>query len=604
MPGIAGIVTSKPHSAARAIVDSMLRTMEHEPWYVSGNCAFPESGLYAGWVAHPESFAADQLFQNEARDVSLVFSGECVADPDVIRSLRDVGHEFDDRTGAWLAHSYEEDGDNFFEQLNGLFSGVLVDQRCHKLFLFNDRFGTERVYWHQGPDTFYFASEAKALLRVLPQLRSLEPNAVRQFLQHGCTVGAQSLFRGIELLPGGSLWSFESRSGPTRSRYFSSVEWEQQSTLGCEEYCTELAHTFDKVILRCCESRRKTGVSLTAGLDSRMIVSSPAVRSTDPICYTFSGPYGSTLDDEIARKVATACGLRHRIIRLGSDFFSEFATFADRTVYISDGYSGVCGAHEIYFAQQARQLAPVRLTGNFGSEILRGVSTFKAMQRGEHSVTFAAFCEIPFHLFSPMTVSRSQITFRTPYLDNELVALAYRCPPELRSSPYFALHFAAKSNPALQQIPTDMAVAYCQNNLVTLIKRSISKVCFKLDYYNSEGLPGGLAFADPALRHLQVLGITGRHKYLQYRTWFQRQLAPYFWRAVDRARDEQSSYWNPDQLRQLVREHTAGKRNHMHKIAAILTLDAIERLLLRGLSQPSVEAEPDSALPPEYASNR
>ncbi len=95
----------------------------------------------------------------------------------------------------------------------------------------------------------------------------------------------------------------------------------------------------------------------------------------DIVCYTFSGEKGLTLDDRLATQVARACGLEHRLLRIGSDFFSDFAGYVDRTVYITDGCLGVLGAHEIYLNAQAWPLAPVRLTGNFGSEVLRGVST-------------------------------------------------------------------------------------------------------------------------------------------------------------------------------------------------------------------------------------
>ena len=34
--------------------------------------------------------------------------------------------------------------------------------------LFNDRFGLQRIYYHEGKDAFYFAAEAKAILKVQP----------------------------------------------------------------------------------------------------------------------------------------------------------------------------------------------------------------------------------------------------------------------------------------------------------------------------------------------------------------------------------------------------------------------------------------------------
>src|SRR5262249_31350899 len=156
------------------------------------------------------------------------------------------------------------------------------------------------------------------------------------------------------------------------------------------------------------------------------------------------------------------------------------AAHADRTVYITDGCFGILGAHEIYLNAQARRLAPVRLTGNFGSEILRGVSTFKPVGLSqdllhpefghsltgsalsvsrEHPIPFAASWEIPWKLFGSVAAGRSQLTFRTPYLDNELVALAYRAPEDLRRSPLVASRLINANNAALSKIPTDRGFA-------------------------------------------------------------------------------------------------------------------------------------------------
>ena len=175
--------------------------MEHESFYDSGMYSVPEMGIYAGWVAHENSFAAGQPFFNERRDVVLLFSGECFVDPETRTGLRQKGHELGQAAGSWLVHLYEEEGDRFFEKLNGLFSGLLIDKRQGKAFLFNDRYGVERIYWHETKDATYFASEAKALLRVLPELRAFDREGVAQFLTFGCTLGQRTLFRGVQLLP-------------------------------------------------------------------------------------------------------------------------------------------------------------------------------------------------------------------------------------------------------------------------------------------------------------------------------------------------------------------------------------------------------------------
>ncbi len=606
MPGIVGIISSGPGGECQSLVRAMIGSMEHERFYTSGTYFIPELGVYAGWVALKDSFAASQPFLNEERDIALLFSGECFADSTVRNQLERKGHKVGDCKGNWLVHLYEEDGDRCFEKLNGLFSGLLIDKRHKKAFLFNDRYGVERLYWHETKDGTYFASEAKALLRVLPKLREFDADGIAQFLTFRCTFERRTLFRGISLLPGGSLWSFE--AGNCRKRkYFSPETWEAQSTLSVEHFQSEFEETFKRILPRYFESEAKIGISLTAGLDSRMIMACLPKIQERLVSYTFSGQNKDTLDARLAAQVAELCGLDHRILRIDQDFFSNFASHVDQTVYITDGYLGPLGAHEIYLNGQARSLAPVRLTGVFGGEILRGLSMFKPLPlssrlvnsdlelspnsfaqqwagNSQHPVTFAAFHEIPQKRFATPAASRSQLSFRTPYLDNEIVALAYRVPRGLRSSLLPALSLVKDNNTMLSKIPTDMGEMGNTRGLAPAARRIFSKAAFKLDYLNNEGLPHWLSASDSLFRRLNSgLGILGLHKFLHYRSWFQRELAAYVNEVLTDARTQQSQLWNAAFLEHMAREHTRGRKNYMLEIDAVVTLEAVDRLLFGGL---------------------
>ena len=321
--------------------------MKHEPFYTSGMHSVLEMGIYAGWVAHENSFGASQPFFNERGDVVLLFSGECFVDPEKRTGLRQKGHQLEPAAGSWLVHLYEEEGDRFFEKLNGLFSGVLIDKRQSKAFLFNDRYGVERIYWHETEDAIYFASEAKAILSVIPETRAFDEQGVAEFLTFGCTLGQRTLFRSIPLLPGASVWSFENGKCQKR-KYFSPAGWESQPALTPETFQARFQETFKRVLPRYFESDSRIGISLTAGLDSRMIMACLSKDEEKPLCYTFAGPRQDTLDARLAGRVAKAYGLEHRIFRLGADFFLNFASHTDRTVYITDGCVGPLSAHEIY----------------------------------------------------------------------------------------------------------------------------------------------------------------------------------------------------------------------------------------------------------------
>jgi asparagine synthase (glutamine-hydrolysing) len=205
------------------------------------------------------------------------------------------------------------------------------------------------------------------------------------------------------------------------------------------------------------------------------------------------------------------------------------------------------------------------------------------LAKGEfHPVTFAAFKEVPWKIFGSVAACRSQVTFRTPYLDNEIVALAFQAPENLRKSIHPTLSLVKNNSPLLSKIPTDMGEMGEANGLTSAARRIFAKVVCKIDYYNSEGLPDFLSALDPVLRRVSSgLGILGLHKYLPYRHWFRRELAGYLNDVLEDVRSRQSPIWNSDFVDHLASDHIAGRKNYVREINVVLTLHAVERLLIQ-----------------------
>jgi len=582
----------------------MIRSMDHESFYQSGCRSDKKMGAYVGWVSIGGAFAAGQLLENEHRDIELIMAGECYIDSEVGRKLAQQGHAISSDPASWLVHLYEEQGDAFFQNLNGLFSGLLIDRRSKRIFLFNDRFGFERLYYYENSDGLYFASEAKALLRLHPELREFDEQGVADYLAFGCTLDGRTLFRGVRLVPGGSAWIFEGHVC-RKTLYFSPKSWEDQPEMDEQAFEEEFKHTFNRILPRYYQSPPSIGIALTGGLDTRMVLACRPLSSAPLVSYTYAGITGETLDVSLAAQVAAACALPHHPLRVGPDFFSDFGTLSDRTVFITDGTFSVLGAHEIYFNRIARRLAPVRLTGVFGSEVLRGMSTFgqqrlapelfsPAMQSqmsasvqrnilaGDHPVTFAAFKEIPWNISGSLAACRSQIIFRTPYLDNEIVALSYRAPASLRKVASPALRLIAGFNPKLAAIPTDRALLGTWSPLARRYHRLMAEMTFKLDYYYNEGMPHRLSRLDPLFAKVNSkFRLFGRHKHLNYRKWFRTELANYQSTALSDPTIQESPFWNRETIKTLGADHIQGRKNRIREINAVLTIHAVERLLLR-----------------------
>lgn len=235
------------------------------------------------------------------------------------------------------------------------------------------------------------------------------------------------------------------------------------------------------------------------------------------------------------------------------------------------------------------RLSPHLLNPDLGHSLNSIAQEWK--RNSQHPLTFTAFREIPEKRFGTPAASRSQLNFRTPYLDNEIVALAYRAPKSFGASLLPALLFVKNNHPVLSNIPTDMGQMGGANVFAAGLRRILSKAVSKLDYLYAEGLPGQLSSFDRLFDRVgSGARLFGRHKFLHYRKWFGRELADYIAGVVKEVQTRRSPFWNSDFLEILANEHINGRRNYMHEIDVVLTLEAVERLLFhdfpRGREQP------------------
>src|SRR4051812_36130574 len=109
MPGIVGLITTKPRERSAAELRRMLDAASNEPFYASGTWCDQRLGVYVGWRTLADSFSGRMPVYNERGDVCLVFSGEEYSDPGVAEALKARGHDFATDGAAYIAHLYEDD---------------------------------------------------------------------------------------------------------------------------------------------------------------------------------------------------------------------------------------------------------------------------------------------------------------------------------------------------------------------------------------------------------------------------------------------------------------------------------------------------------------
>jgi asparagine synthase (glutamine-hydrolysing) len=604
MPGIVGIVSQRPSQEHYALLKSMVKCLMHEPFYTDGTYINEELGLWSGWACHQGAFGDCLPIWNEKKDVCLLFSGEDFADQTDIDALRMRGHEFGSDNASYLVHLYEEMGYGFLEKLNGWFSGVLLDLREQKFVLFNDRYGVNRIFYHEDAHRFYFSCEAKALLKILPATRQLDLRSLGEVLSCDAVLQNRSLFSGISLLPPGSAWVF-SRGQPVKKKtYFRKETWESEPELSEFDFYDKLKEIWTRVLPKYFNGKQSIGLSLTGGVDSRMILAwAPRSPGTLP-CYTWGGTYRDCADVKIARSTARLCQHPHNTIVVGAEFLSQFPDLAAKAVYISDGTMDVTGSIDVYVQRLARQIAPVRASGVCGGEILRRLVVFKPAppQQGvfnpelesafrdaavtytselqDHRLSFTSFKQAPWYMASKFTVERSQLTYRTPYFDNDLVALAYRTPATLLNKGP-ALRLIADGNPALGKIGTDRGIAFRSIFGVTRALRWYQEFTFKAEYAYDYRMPQWLARLDHAFTpfHLERLFI-GRHKFHHFRVWYRDELSRWLREMLLDSGARSRPYLRAGSLEKILEAHISGRRNYAFEIHKILTLEFIHRRLI------------------------
>lgn len=610
MPGIVGLITKLPRAKAEQELLRMVAAICHESFYVTGTWVDQPMGVYVGWAARKNSFCDGMPLCNERGDVVLVFSGEEYPAPGIAGLLKGRGHRVAANGPSYLVHLYEE-GSNFPAGLNGRFHGLVTDQNRATATLFNDRYGMQRVYYHEGKEAFYFAAEAKAILAVRPELRELDPRGLGESVACGCVLENRTIFQGIQVLPPASAWIFAKGTLERKGKYFDSSEWENQGPLHPEAYYQQLREVFTTNLPRYFNGRERVAMSLTGGLDTRMVMAWWKAPPGALPCYTFGGPYRYCQDVVIARRVAQLCQQPYEVIPVGGEFLSRFASYAERTVYLSDGCAAVNRAADLYANEMAARIAPVRMTGNYGSEILRRLRMFKAArpmpglfnqdflpfadaaietynnQLSGHAVSFTAFRQAPWHQYGLLGLEQTQLTVRSPYLDNDLVRTAFRAPnsaivkTDLFENNDACSRMIADGNKPLQEIRTDRGLGGPPGKWMTPIVRSFLEFTFRAEYAYDYGMPQWLARIDHALSplHLERLFL-GRHKFCHFRVWYKDTLANYVRAILLDPRTLARPYLEVKGVENIVHGHLKGDHNYTTEIHKLLTLELVHRQFL------------------------
>jgi asparagine synthase (glutamine-hydrolysing) len=308
------------------------------------------------------------------RDGSVItFNGEIYNHLELRNSLQ----------GAWDFHSssdtecilaaYSEYGDQCLSYLRGMFAFAIWDNKRRRLFCARDRFGIKPFYYCNLGDLFYFASEAKALIPFLNEIRT-NKTALAEYLTFQYTIGEKTLFSGIrQLLPGHSL-SIE--FGRITTKRYWDVNYEidfDHSPAYFYRRLTELMH--ESVALHG-RSDVPVGAYVSGGVDSSLIYrlarDNPSTSSLG-----FHGKftdYPGYDESKFAEAAANVAGGRLYCVDIKAENFKNYIN--DVIYHLDFPVAGPGSFPQYMVSKLASQHLKVVLGGQGGDEIFGGYARY------------------------------------------------------------------------------------------------------------------------------------------------------------------------------------------------------------------------------------
>lgn len=466
----------------------------------------------------------------------IVFNGEIYNYIELRQELGPQNFRTDSDTEVILA-AYRKWGTDCINHLRGMFAFAIWNEPTQTLFCTRDRFGIKPFYYVIQKDTFYFASEPKALLPFVDKIET-DLDGFKDYLTFQFCLAGKTLFKGIrELLPAHFLLI---KNGNMQIQKYWEVFFQpdyEHTSKYFEEQLRALLVDSVQFHLR---SDVPVGAYVSGGLDSSTIASIASDQQDADAMMGFTGKFSSYGDEFDESRYARAIAERKGFQLYEQDITAQdFIENIRNVIYHLDYPVAGPGSFPQYMVSRlAARYRKVVLGGQGGDEIFGGYARYLiayfeqcikgaiegTMHNGNFVVTYESI--IPNlvalrnykpllqefwreGLFESMDRRYFRLVNRAPSLDSEInwPALEPYSAREVftnifngdnvRKESYFDLmtHFDFKTLlPALLQVEDRMSMAHGLESRVPLLDHPIVEL--------AATIPADIKFKDGRMKHI------------------------------------------------------------------------------------------------------
>ncbi len=369
MCGISGFL-SKKYSFEQ--LQSMNRAIQHRGPDAEGYYHEDSSGIGLG---HRRlsiidlSEAANQPFYSQSGRYVMVFNGE-VFNYQAVAKQYNVPTKTSSDTEVVL-EMFVRKGPECVHDFNGMFAIAVWDKETRKLYLCRDRIGVKPLFYYHDGQNFAFASESKALKKLIPSL-GLDEESIKDFLFLEYVPGERSAFKGVKRLAPGHWLEIDETGQIQVYPYYDLLEKSLgQATVSHAQAKAELKELLiDSIRLRNIADV-PLGAFLSGGTDSSLISALYQHVSDKPLkAYTIGFNVGSHDESGYATQVAKALNLEHHLIPTNEQ---DAIGLLDKVIaHYDEPFAASSAFPSMLVCAKAREHITVALSGDGGDELFMG----------------------------------------------------------------------------------------------------------------------------------------------------------------------------------------------------------------------------------------
>ncbi|WP_028580537.1 asparagine synthase (glutamine-hydrolyzing) [Desulfogranum japonicum] len=372
MCGIAGFFENKDEQLHAGCISRMLDALQHRGPDGRGQTLFQQAALGHVRLAIIDLKGGLQPMSEKGKRFHISYNGELYNYREIRKELQHEGCLFQtDSDTEVILQAYIARGTRAFQDFRGMFAFALWDDKEKRGCLVRDRFGIKPLFYTEYQGILYFASEIKAILKVLPVFPGMNLNGLHLLMNYRYIPGQETLFNNICHLPPGHYLVWQNNR-------FAVKKWTQHIPVEDNSSLEEIRSCLTTAIRRQLVSDVPLGAYLSGGIDSATICSI-ASRSLLPErkLPTFTIQTGdSPLEAEQAAETARYL----QVDNFQKPVTAQFENYFSRIVYHLE-VPKVNAWQSALAAELASNHVKVALSGLGGDEIFLGYNIHKLMAK-------------------------------------------------------------------------------------------------------------------------------------------------------------------------------------------------------------------------------